>query len=533
MDQGIKYSSYTQISPERDVSNSAFSKGQINFRINLDSMSRWNPYRSYFRMRVSLQSTVANQPQFLLNSKVAPNMFQGDCFWQQMNLSCNGVKVSQIDDYYIQVAALKQRMMYDQSRRDNMLADTNFGQARINDRICQVQAGGFERNAPSWEPFWQLHQEDGGFVLDTDECKVQVATPTILEYRTAADAGIGTINLLQSELNVGDWIKISEATQAAPALAYTVRQIIAMTVNTMTLDRPITAFGAADLTVAGTKGCLIYYSKNRPSRSVSTYELIYRPKLGFFQIDDFLPGNYQLELTPWKDGQWNRFTVETLGDLDPDNWDINVLDMQFYAYTGMASTRVSGTKSYQFSETRCQSQTITNRSLMNKAFVVNKDSHMYTIAFQAGTAGDDTSLSRAKYKCAFDYEKKIRRYQLRCGGYTLPTPLPDILKDRATYTDLSTQQYYEELMYTKSGYLADPESLTEWYERGPYYAYRMPKPIDNPSNRLYVSVEFDPPDAPDVFENFQLLVFDTYYTGFSVTLDNGIITKTTRDVMIN
>ncbi len=518
------------------MSDSAFSKGQINFRLNMDSMTRWNPYRSYFRMRIDL-GTVGGDP-FLLNSNIAPNMFQGDCFWQQMNLSCNGVKVSQIDDYYIQVASLKQRMMYDQSRRDGMLADTNFGQARINDRICQVRGSGFERSEPNWNSFMQLHQLDGDFPLLTDECKVVDAGggvgTNVIRYRTTGDGGPGTIDLTESELSIGDFIKISEANQAIPDEAYTVVKIVNITVDTIVVDRELDPFAASLIVPANTSGSLLYYSKSRPARRVKQYELIFRPKLGFFQIDDFLPGNYQLELTPWKEGQWNRFAIEALFDAEPGiHYDIKVIDLQFYAYTGRASNRMSGTKSYQFSETRCQAQTITNRTLLNKAFVVNKDSHMYTIAFQAGTAGNDTSLSRSKYKCQNGYEQKIRRYQLRCGGHTLPTPSPDIFKSLADNIDLSTQQYYEELMYTKTGYLADPESLTEWYERGPYYAYRLPGQVDNPSNRLYVSVEFDPPNQDQDFNNFSLLVFDTYYTGFSITLDNGVITKTTRDVMIN
>ncbi len=529
MDTGIKYSAYTQISPERDVTNNAFSKGQINFRLNLDSMSRWNPYRSYFRMRISL--TDAEGDPLGATAGIGPNMFQGDCFWQQMNLSCNGVKVSQVDDYYIQIAALKQRMLYDQSRRDTMLADTNFAQASIRDRISQTQEYGFKDDQSLWRPFHELHNNANVFIPDGYQCNVAIADLSRIDITTNG-VNPGVISLTESELEVGDHVKIVQNDQDQ----YIIRKVVGLTPHQIYLNKPVTVFAAATLIrPANTFGSVIYFSKTPPSRRVSHYELIFKPKLGFFDLDEFLPGNFQLELTPWKEGQWQRFAIESFLDAVPGeggNYNIEVLDFQFYAYCGIATSAVNGTKHYEFSETRCQAQTITNNTLLNKAFVVNPSSHMYTIAFQSGIAGTNTTLSRSKFKCEEDYEQSINRYQLRCGGYTLPTPLPDINKDSDNNIDLSTQQYYEELMYTKSAYLADPESLSEWYERGPFYAYRLGKPIDNPSKRVYVSVEFRAP-AVGQFQNFMLLLMDTYYTGFSMTLDNGIVTKTSKDMTLN
>ncbi|MCP5019382.1 MAG: hypothetical protein GY938_29475 [Ketobacter sp.] len=533
----MKYGAYTQISPERDVTDNAFSKGQINFRLNLDSMTRWNPYRSYMRMRISM----TNENGGVLNhsSKIGPNMFQGDCFWQQMNMSCNGVRVSSIDDYYIQVAALNKRMVYEQSRRNTMLKDTNFGQASLKDRLAQVRQYGFSNGDANWKPFWTLHDTAGQFVEDDDELKITevggAGNPISIKYRSAGDGGDGAVDLLDSELEIGDYIKICDDSQADDA--YTVRRISGIRESEIQVENDdLLAMAATAIEIPDSHGCLLYFSKNAESRRVMEYELIFRPALGFFQLDEFLPGNYQFELTPWKNGQYNTFSVEALPRLAVENpeydatYRLAVKDVQLYAYTGIAKSPINGVKKYEFTETRCQAQTITNSTLMNKCFVVNKNAHMYTIAFQAGNAGTDISLSRAKFKMVNNAERGIRRYQLRCGGHTLPTPLPDIQKNGAEYTDYSTQQYYEELMYSRSAYLNDPESLTEWYERGPYYCYRMPKPALNPSNRLYVSVEFD----SDRWEGqFLLLVFDTWYTGFSVVLDNGIVKSATRDTMIN
>lgn len=530
MDRGMKYSAYTQISPERDVTNDAFTKGQINFRINLDSMSRWNPYKSYMRMRVQMTDGGGN----MLNhtSKIAPNMFQGDCFWQQMNMSCNGVRVSSIDDYYIQIAALKKRMVYDQSRRDTMLKETNFAQASLKDRLAQVQEFGFSNGDPGWHSFMNLHQEDGDFILANEDVTIDrddAASPYTIRYRANGGGGPGSVDLTETDLQIGDYIKICEDTQQEEA--FTVRRISYIDVAEITVEggnNSLNHLPNTSLIFPGSYGCRLYYSKKPASRRVRTYELIFRPCLGFFDIDEFLPGNYQFELTPCSSSSYQDYAVEGLVNLAGAEFKVTVLDLQLYAYTGIASSPMNGIKHYDFSETRCQGQTLTSATLLNKCFVVNKKSHMYTLAFQDAAAGSDIRLSRAKFRVDDDVHLSLRRYQLRCGSYSLPTPLPDIQKDPATNIDLSTQQYYEELMYTKSAYLNDPESLSEWYDRGPYYSYRMPAPAANPSNRLYVSVEFSEFEG-----NFIILLMDTYYTGFSISLDNGIIKGATRDVTIN
>lgn len=531
MDPEMKYAAYTQISPERDVQNEAFSKGQINFRINLDSMSRWNPYRSYMRMRI--QITDENDVMLQKNSKIGPNMFQGDCFWQQMNMSCNGVKISQIDDYYIQIAALKKRTRYEQSRRDTMMKDTNFAQASLRDRISQVREYGFENGDADWRKFGELYDLLGVPILLNEEIRVQGGNLLRIEYRGAGGGAAGGIDLTETLLEIGDHILLTQANNVDE-----VAKIVDIGADYIDVDQTLTAFASQDIVTAGSNNSIIYFTKKRPSRRVLNYELIFRPCLGFFDIDDFLPGNYQFELTPWKNGQYKRFAIESLTDNPipaPEanaSFNIRVQDLQLYAYTGIAKSPMNGSRRYEFSETRCQAQTITNATLINKCFVVNKNAHMYTMAFQAGIAGDNARYSRAKFRCVNDYQRNLRRYQLRCDGYTLPTPLPDIIINPLTNTDLSTQQYYEELMYTKAAYLNDPESLSEWQERGSFYAYRLPKPINNPSNRLYVSTEFTQP-AGVPFSNFLLLIFDTYYTGFTINLDNGIIESTQPDVMVN
>ena len=134
-----------------------------------------------------------------------------------------------------------------------------------------------------------------------------------------------------------------------------------------------------------------------------------------------------------------------------------------------------------------------------------------------------------------DFEKRLQAFQFRIGGETYPNPLPSIELDVDNNVDLMIQQYYEQLMYNGSYYLDDPESFTDWLERGPYYSIKMPKKLNSGANRLYVSTEFrgDPLSSNGIPENFLLLIFDHFYSGFKLHLENGLVSKVEKNIMIN
>ncbi len=589
----IKYANYTQISPERDVTANGFSKGQINFKMNMDSMSRWNPYFSYIRMRVRLSK--ANDNALDLKDGIAPGMFQGDTFWQQQNIQCNGVKVSEIDDYVSQVSALKQRYAVPETRRKEFLSKTNFAQAYVHQRINQVSVDGTDQEDPIEEA-----EKPGNLAstvaLSREELTDGVALgfDGVLGDYALANTGIMTFTANAGAVPVGNVnFVVGDVVQFEGNNAAVIRMIVRATaVATITL----TASGGGDIEiVAATVGTAVNFFRirsgtdydnlvgvnttfnadlvigdillidgrkrvsvisitdnlnakvdnndeviaatddwlrirQRQSRRVKDYELCYRPCLGLFSINEWMGGNWKLELTPHTNLRFQRYAIESLIDKVPDvDYKLEVIDLQLYVYKGMASSPKNGMMSYDFTEIRCQAQTITSASLLNKAFVVNNNSHTFSIAYQKPDAGDRTDFSKTKFRMLNDYEKRITRYQLRIAGETQPTPLPQIDTDPANNRDFATQQYYEGQHYLGSIYLDEPEGLTEWFERGPYYSYVLPKKLNSGANRLYVSQEFA--IAPP--ESFLLLVFDHYYKSFQLQYENGIVKKCIRGTMVN
>ncbi len=604
----VKYASYTQISPERDVTSDGFSRGQINFKMNMDSMGRWNPYKSYLRMRVIL-TKVGGAP-LDLDDGIAPNMFQGDCFWQQMNMQCNGVKVSEIDDYVQQVSALRSRYSLPESRRKEFLSGTNFAQADIDKRINEVSTNGKDMDTKTIErvhpgaqastiaytaPSVALSIADlnaqarNGRVLDAlDEIQIVAAANTAVWID---NAGVDLVDI-SDIYNIGDIVSYVDADGSVGHFVINSFAAV-LTANISSIqgvvDSASTAIGAAHLVfrhyrryqdggaIVGALGTLfatelevgdIIINKNNNeeykvitvtdntniivfpppkdsfvatanwarirknnSRRVKRYELIFKPKMGIFSLDEYLPGNWKLELTPHTNLKYQRYAIESLIDKDPlADYTLSIDNLQLYIWKGMVASPHNGMEDYDFTEVRCQAQTITTESLINKSFVVNKNSHTFTIAYQKPDAGDDTRFSKTKFRMLNDFEKKLKRYQLRINGETLPTPLPDQRFDEdSANQDYTTQQYYEQLNYNGTIYLDEPEGLKEWFERGPYYSYKLPKKLNANSNRLYVSQSFSQAKP----ENFLLLVFDHYYSGFKLHLQNGLVSKVEKNIMVN
>lgn len=512
----LRSAEFTQISPERDVTGNAFSKGVIKFKWSLHSRTRWNPYKSHIRMRIRLRHP--NPRQLKKEDGIAPNMFMGDCFWQQMSAECDGVVVSSIDDYAAQIAALKHRYTIGEDRRKNFYNKLNFGEESLNRRINEVSVNGFEDDTKF--NFVSLSDNAGTFILGAEEYKTDADTNVLL-YRANGDGGAGAVDLRETALGVGD-------------------HIIFEGVANNKLTSKITAIGQSQITITNNPNVIaanqdisdLYYTKSQPSRRVQEFEIIFKPAMGLFYLNQNLPGNWTLNLYPHGNGNWQKYVIESLTDatLNTD-YTIEVLNMELFLWKGYSETSESVVKTYEFNEIRCSGQSVVNGTLLNKAFVINPTSHTFSIAFQASNAGTDSSLSRTRFKVANNYDLQISRFQLRLGGNTIPTPPPSIEYTEAGINtqgkDFSSQQYMEQLQYLNSIYLDNPENLTLWQRRGPHYTYKIPIEVQSQDNTLNVSTQFN-----GAFPGtFSILVFDHFIQKFQLTIQNGMVTGVKGDIL--
>jgi len=516
----MKYAHYVEVSPERDVIDDAFSKGKINFKWNLSSMFRWNPYRSFFKMKILLSK--ANGNSLEIKDEIAPNMFIGHNFWSQMNIKCNSVKVSEIPDKVSQVSALRERYSIPTARRSTLLKDMNYSSSDIYERINQVSYNGFIRKDAVFEPFSNLFQANGLTVANDDQILVN-APLNVIQYTDNTGVAPGDINLTQSDLKIGDTLRIN----VPPNNVDVYKKVIGITADTITIDSDLVAFGATPIIIdADSTPNVIYYSKTPITRQTKEFEIIFKPCMGLFSVDNYLPGDWWIEMYPHVRGKFEKYVIESITDAIPvplvnANFQVQVKDLKLHIWKGMTSEVANGEKKYEFTEIRNQIQTITDNNLTNKTFTVMPTTHTLTLAFQKIDAGDRSDYSRTRFKCLNDEELNLEVYQLRMDGKALPQPTPSIEYDRTLNTnrDYTSQYYYEQLMYLSSYYLDDPESLKTWQDRGAYYSLQLKEKISS-SNRVVISTKFSA-----LTENISLLLFDHYYKSFVLVCDQGLVSK--------
>lgn len=172
------------------------------------------------------------------------------------------------------------------------------------------------------------------------------------------------------------------------------------------------------------------------SRGVKTFELIWKPCLGLFDIDGFLPsmnGLYNLRLTPHPEGVYQKFAIESMGEDktsgSSNDFIFSIVSIHMYILKGIGTPIVNKSLTLDVKEIRCQSQNLTTSSVHQKTFQVHPRTNALTLAFQKTGAGHTaTQFSAAKFKCGDSDitnadELKLTRFWVRYGGKQLPTPI--------------------------------------------------------------------------------------------------------------
>lgn len=244
-------------------------------------------------------------------------------------------------------------------------------------------------------------------------------------------------------------------------------------------------------------------------RNVGTFEIIWKPCLAFYDVDEFIPGCqglFNLQLTPQPNGIFQKCAIESLVDdkVPGTNFTFTIESMNMYIMKGIGPPYKDKSLKMDLKECRCQTQNLTTNSLHQKTFQVHKRCTELTLAYQqSGASITDTRYSATKLKAENTNELKIRRFWINYGGKQLPTPIPDPEFDVTTRKDFLTQRYVESLMYSNSLY--SPEPLNKWLERG-WYAHFSGYSPEEREDRVFVSSQFD------TFEgaNPNVLLFDWY-----------------------
>lgn len=261
------------------------------------------------------------------------------------------------------------------------------------------------------------------------------------------------------------------------------------------------------------------------------FECIWRPGLGFFDIDEYIPccqGLFNLQLTPQPNVIFQRSAIESNRSTSATpvfdenavatgagTYIFKIESMNMYIMKGIGTPFTDKTLNLQFRDIRCQSQNLTTNSLHQKTFQVSPRTKELTLAYQfSGASISDNRFSASKFTCNGDDELKLRRFWINYDGKQLPSPIPDTDYETGV-TDYFTQRYNETLMYTNS--LNSPEPYEKWLLRGIYFHFSG-YDGENKEDRVFVSSQFDTFDDNSVKPN--VLLFDHYIKNVDVHINN-------------
>lgn len=497
----MKSSHYIQIQPERDVTGDNFSKGEINLNWTMGSSGYFNLYKSYIKIRFKLFKRVSSADASLeLSDLIGPNMLLCDNLFQTLKFHINNVCISEIPDYVPQVSMLKYRMHYSEEYLNNYLADTNYSQAYLEERQCQVIA--------------EDHNLEDYLISSPQAGTVGVSTAGVVALSVPnTNLAVGDIIVLDTGAEIPIFTKTSTTDFGGPA---TSPAIVGASGGTWVYKTPRTRNN-------------ILFNNVQECRDVRIFEAIWRPCLGVFDIDEYIPGCgglFNLRLTPQPNNIFQRCAIEngTGSNIDAgsasdanNSYVFEIDSLNMYLMQGIGEPVMNKALTLQMRETRCQSQNITTNSIHQKTFQVHPRTQELTLSYQfAGASIQNNAFSASKFVCNGDDELKIRRFWINFGTKQLPQPIPDTEFNRTSKLDYLVQRYKESLEYANGP--KSPEPLRKWLERGIYFHFSGYSSSEK-EDRCYISQQFDSFADNNIKPN--VLLFDHYIKKVAIYIENS------------
>ena len=514
---------YDQQAPTRDVTGANFPNGAIHTRFQVSGTRRWNPSKSYIRMRCSLTKSDSSTP---LNTSddIGCNMGLMSNLFQSGEFRIADKTVSRVSDYMAQVDALDTRLSKSKAWLDSTGKSTNMWESSFEERKHKVSSNGVDYKKGEVSEITSATIIDAGRAQATNTVQWDL-TGNAAGERLLIFAEGGTPIVApntnfncQVELKVGDTIVFGAGTLAAQAL------VVINVINATTVQIALPGEGTVDSTVAiGTNVFSIYRaSPHAPSRRVKTFELAWQPPMSIFKVQEWLPaGKYELVLNPQTTSTYKQRAIESLvAKTAGTDFEFAVIDM--YLYTAMAdSSRIDDlTYMIDLDETRCQVDTGTGSGLQQKNFDVSPSSYALSAAFQDASAGSTSEYSASKFKVragiAGGNDLSLTRLYLTYGGQSKPSPDADPSYVEGTAIDYTTQRYADSLLQSGQFFQdGGSETIQEWQVRGPYYHFNWPKDGRDRSTRAQVNFQLGTP------ANTRVLMFDHYKSVANISVKDG------------
>ena len=410
----ISKSAYQQVSATKDVTGHHFSHGLQQFRFRTSGNTRIEPSKCYFRLRCSLLQVREDGGvplPLLTHGEVAPNMGLASNLYKSIELQLNGSTLERIAAHLPQVDAFKMRTRESGPWLDNQGSSVNFWDANFAKRRESVAVDGYLSSAchicPTFGPSFPAEQS--GF----DEAH-QFHYNAAKQLFTCVENGAGLIDLRHGPmaLRPGDRaihgqfvLEIDSILDAHHALAHFVGTDENGRNHVHDGNDPPGG-------IPGWSFQRLRQAYDNQAKNTHQFEIIWRPPLGFFDLEHAIPpgGRWELILTPQNARSYQRLAVESIfGDVRPfqsgrpslaGDVQFDVNEMHLFVYTMESDRFDRGSWLLDLQHTQCERQLLPNdaTSLVTRSFEVHPLTSRLAVAFQDQMAGEDTRYSRSKFK---------------------------------------------------------------------------------------------------------------------------------------
>jgi hypothetical protein len=364
---------------------------------------------------------------------LAANLFQS------IEIQLNGNPIERIGDRLPQIDALKTRLSKGKSWLDNVSASINFWDADFNLRKQHCAINGYMTQSSGAGSVVYGQSYDGD-TLGMDTANNQVAYTADDRLLTFTVNGGGLIDIASDQvLRAGDLVSLGtsqfEVVRVLDGLHALVRCVSGPGGNVDVNNATLTANQFSVQPIA--------HSSNNAVLPKNSFEIIWQPPLGFFEITNAIPpgGDWTCELTPENAGglkkriiesmfnDLNASTVSGLGSIAGD-FDFCVDDFYLYLYMLEGDRFDNGSYLLDLKKTRCQVDTMATNctGLSQKNFDVHGNTTGLALAFQDQLCGVDTRYSASKFKIRSTagapdgQELRLSRFYVNYNGFQQPSP---------------------------------------------------------------------------------------------------------------
>jgi len=512
-----------QIPPTREINAGNFFRSDQTFRFNIAGNSWWSPSQSYFRIRARLVD--GKSKPLLGRSDIAPSFCFVDTLYRSCAFSMNGVRVSSINDYVPQIAALKNRHGKSKDYRRGVGNSLGFYDTDFKARQARVVSDGLLDETKS-----VLY--DGaelGFAFGGDGKVAIIAAagslPIHLETKSVSGASHPT-------LSVGDVVYLTLGANANESQVLritgiiTTQGVLANVANKYAIE---SLNGTAPIAIASANMDADNFRVRRflesKSDAAGSFECVWQPPLGIVDCHHYLPaGQYEYSFSPQQAETAYQLCVESsAAKTQGPNADFQLFmdSIELYVITVEQARVDSLDYLIDLKEVSCTPFTLTTNSWSSNMLIVPPSTSRLTVAYQDTQVASSTAFPITKFLAGADLQNTLTRFNLTYANVVYPSNDLDLAKTTATNANPSVSHFtsaYMDMLLANGSAFSDTtsENLTDWLGNGLYLSYPTHKEAKDTSTQVVVKQSFS-----GAITNTQLLLFAHYNTITSVSIKSG------------